>query len=116
LSSRSAACSGVDAALHQPQFVAVQAGGVFTHQQHGVLVQHRHHHDGPMATTDQPLEMPALAVGELQVKVLLVERADVLPAHVMDERQPAAHARPRAEDGRIARMRTGRYVSMSPKC
>jgi len=50
-----------------------------------------------VTTADQSLEMAALAVGELQIQLLLAERPDVFFDHVVDLWQAATHASLRAK-------------------
>ena len=83
---------GINPALDQPQLITVHAGGVFAHQQHGLLIKHGHHDHRAMATPVQPLELAALAIGKLQVQMFQLEGASLLLATAMDDRQTAAHA------------------------
>ncbi|MNP20771.1 hypothetical protein D3C76_1133600 [compost metagenome] len=48
---------------------------VFAHQQQGVRVEQRHHHDGASVATAHPLVDPLLAVGEFQMQGLHLEQA-----------------------------------------
>ena len=71
----------------QAQLVAVHAGGVLAHQQHGVGVEHRHDHHRAVAAAVQALVVAALAVGELQVEALEPVRAGVVLGDAVDDGQ-----------------------------
>jgi len=84
-------------------------GSVFTHQQHGLVIEHRHHHHGAMAAGHQPFKAAAFAIGEFQIQMLALERPAFLVRDLVDDGQATAHAS-------ISRMGTGENVFMSPKC
>ena len=54
--------------LRQPEFVALDACAVFAHEQHGIVVLHRHDDDGAQAGTFQAFVGAFLAVGEFEVE------------------------------------------------
>ena len=57
----------IEPALRQTEFVTVDAGAVFAHQQHGVVVAHRHDDDGAETGAFQPLVGAAFAVGKFKI-------------------------------------------------
>src|SRR3546814_3134444 len=87
--------------------VAVHAGGVLAHQQHGVVVEHRHHRHRAVAAPVQALVAAALAVAELQVQALQPVRPGVVLGDAMDDRQAARHRRAPA----APRMRSEEHTS-----
>ena len=70
----------------------MHAGRVFTHQQHGLGIQHRHHGDRAMAATMQALVKTPLAVGKLQVELLQPVWAGVVLGDPVDDGQAPGHA------------------------
>src|SRR5690606_20924471 len=81
----------VDPALDQAQLVAVQAGSVFAHQQHRIVIKHGHHRHRAVAPAVDTLIKAALPVAELQVQLFHAVRARLVLADGVDDREAAAH-------------------------
>jgi hypothetical protein len=99
--------AGIDAALHQPQFVTMHARRVFAHQQHGVVVQQRDDNHGAVAAAVQAFVAAALAIAELQVQAFHPPRAEVVLGDAMDRRQPLRHRRSPGAAGAFAAIMRG---------
>src|SRR5690606_15369472 len=83
--------AGIDPALDQAQFVAVQAGGVFAHQQDGVVVEQRDHDHRAVAASVQALVLAAFAVTELQFQPFQPVWPGLVLGDAVDGGQPAGH-------------------------
>ena len=109
--------AGIDPALDQAELVAVHARRVLADQQHGLVVQHRHHHHRAVATADHALEAAVLAVGELQVQPFQPVRTGVLGSGAVDDGKATAHrVLPRRGRGAADIMAGCTDVLMSREC
>ena len=81
------ALSRVQSSLDQPQFIVMQAGGVFPYQEDGVLIFHCYDDDGAETMRTQALIGALYAVAELNFKFFRTnEFARVMALPVMNAR------------------------------